>query len=102
MAVAVAVVMCCVVCGVVWCGVLCCDVLWCVVLCCVVLWCVLWCGLWLPFKEILGYSLSLVRACFEFLAKLTFGALRRNPCVNSIRDHRKKNAQCPRAISNVS
>ena len=37
---------------------------------------------WLPFKEIHGYFLSLVRACFEFLATLTFGELQRNHSVS--------------------
>ena len=46
--------------------------------------------------------LSLARACFEFLAMLTFGALRRNHSVSTAFETIEKNARCPRAISNVS
>ena len=76
-----------------------------VVLCCVV-WCVV-----VTLQRDSWLLLSLVRACFEFLATLTFGALReKSHCFNSVRDHRKKNTKKtrtmkprrPRVVSNVS
>ena len=77
-------------------------VVWCVVVC--VLWCVLWC-VWsvATLERDSWLLLSLVSACFEFLATLTFGALRRNHSVSTAFETiAKKNTRRPRAVSNVS